>query len=67
MTDEVEGFCGIVSRFDALCKFVKVLFDLRDVKEVVDETLRCCFSSRLSSFALLLLLFFFIPVVLVGL
>ena len=64
MTDEVEGFCGIVSRFDALCKFVKVLFDLRDVKEVVDETLRCCFSS---SFALLLLLFFFMPVVLVGL
>ena len=63
MTDEVEGFCGIVSRFDALCKFVKVLFDLRDVKEVVDETLRCC----LSSFTLLLLLFFFMPVVLVGL
>ena len=44
---ECGGFCGeiltsgIVS--EALCKFVKVLLDLRDVNEVVEE-ICCCWA-----------------------
>lgn len=36
------GSWTIVCKFEALCKFVNVLLERRDVKLVVEETLECC-------------------------